>query len=233
MNNPMEFAQNRIDSRQYILLPKIADLIALNDSMSILDYGCGEGYLSRYLKAKTVSLGLYDLNPSMSDLANTNANANQIETVLVFETKQKIPSNFFDCVVLSLVLMTIEEDDEYLDVLVNCNNAMKRNGCLIIGITHPCFRQALFSTHHTKYSLGTEFNYFDNKVPFDVFLRTSKSERFIHFEDFHHTLSYTFAKLKEAGFIVDDLIELKDQSIENSYYNQTFSPYLILKCKHK
>lgn len=233
INNPLEFAQNRIDSRQYILLPEIAAMIEKEGASKVLDYGCGEGYLSNNFNNKSITLGLFDISSTMVELAKANATKNQIETITTFKHQNEIPVSGFDCVVLSLVLMTIGEDEEYQNILNNCNKALTENGSLYIGITHPCFRQALYSTHHTKFTLGNEFDYFNNNSPFDVFLRTSKSENFIHFEDFHHNLSYTFSMLKKVGFYVEDLIELKDKSVENSFFNKFFSPYSILKCKQK
>lgn len=233
VNNPLEFAQNRIDSRQYILLPEIANMIEKEGATKILDYGCGEGYLSNNFIKKSISLGLFDISSTMVELAKENAVNNQIETINTFNNQNEIPESEFDSIVLSLVLMTIDEDEAYRNILSNCKKALTKNGSLYIGLTHPCFRQALYSTHHTKFTLGSEYDYFNNNAPFDVFLRTSKSENFIHFEDFHHNLSYTFSMLKEAGFYVEDLIELKDKSIENSFFNKHYSPYLILKCKLK
>lgn len=233
IDNPLDFAQDRIDSRQYILLPEIAGMIEKERVTKILDYGCGEGYLSNNFNNKKISLGLFDISPEMVELAKENATRNQIDVVKTFKHYNDITENSFDCVVLSLVLMTINEDEEYLKIIDNCKKALSKEGSLIISLTHPCFRQALFSTHHTKHTLGDAFDYFENNSPFDVFLRTSKSEYFIRFEDFHHNLTYTFTMLKQAGFFVEDLIELKDKSIENSFFNKYFSPYLILKCKLK
>lgn len=233
LDNPLTFAQNRIDSRQYILLPEIADMIERERANKILDYGCGEGYLSNNFNNKSITLGLYDISSTMVRLAKENATNNQIKNIQVFNSQDEISEGEFDCVVLSLVLMTIGNDEEYRNILNNCNKALIRRGSLFIGLTHPCFRQPLYSTHHTKFTLGSEFNYFNNNSTFDVFLRTSQSENFIHFEDFHHNLSYTFSMLKEEGFYVEDLIELKDKSIQNSFFNKHYSPYLILKCKLK
>lgn len=233
LENPLEFAQNRIDSRQYILLPKIASLIEDEKFSSILDYGCGEGFLSNNFKNKQIRLGLFDISEEMVSLAEKQSKNNEISNFISFRNPSDIPAQSFDCVVLSLVLMTIGNDSDYLNVLFNCNKALVKTGSLYIGLTHPCFRNTLFSTHHTNFSLGEEYSYFEESKPFDVFLRTSKSESYIHFQDFHHSLTYTFSKIIEAGFYVDGLIELKDDSVENSFYNKKFSPYLIIKCKIK
>ncbi len=233
IKSPLEFAQNRIDSRQYILLPEIAALIEEVGANRILDYGCGEGYLCNNLNNKSITLGLFDISSTMVALAKENAINNKFESISTFVNPIEIPKKAFDCVVLSLVLMTIGDNKEYRTVLNNCNKALVRNGNLFIGITHPCFRQALYSTHHTMFTLDNEYDYFNNKSPFDVYLRTSKPDTYIHFKDFHYNLSYTFSMLKKAGFYVEDLIELKDKSTENSFYNKYYSPYLILKCKIK
>jgi 16S rRNA G1207 methylase RsmC len=233
IDSPMEFAKNRIDSRQYILLPEIAKIIQSINATKILDYGCGEGYLSNSIYNKSVSLSLYDISSKMVELAKSNSIDNNIEEVLAYNSVDEIPQKIYDSVVLSLVLMTIGKDAEYKKVLENCKKVLSEDGLLLIGITHPCFRKSMFSTHHTKYTLGTEFDYFANNKPFNVFLRTSQSDKFIQFKDFHHSLSYTFSMLNKVGFYVEDMIELKDKSIENSFYNKKYSPYLILKCKLK
>lgn len=233
LDNPLEFAQNRIDSRQYILLPAIAEIIEKQGAKQVLDYGCGEGYLSNNFTNKTIGLGLFDISTEMIEMARVNAANNSFTSVSAFKTPEEIPENSFDCVVLSLVLMTIGVEEDYKKVLIKCARSLKKDGTVLIGITHPCFRQALFSTHHTKFTLGSEFPYFENHKPFDVYLRTSKAESFIHFEDFHHNLTYTFSMIREAGMYVEDMIELKDKSIETSSFNKLVSPYLILKCRLK
>lgn len=231
LDKPMDFAQNRIDSRRYILLPKIAAIIAEFQAKSILDYGCGEGYLAENIENKQIDFHLYDISNVMLEIANQNISSKGFESYKILKTRSEIVSRKYDVVVSSLVLMTIGDDDEYLQVLRDLKNARTEDGFIIIGITHPCFRQSLFSTHHTEFSLGEPFNYFKNNEPFEVYLRSSKSETTIQFKDFHHNLTYVFSKLKEAGITVDEIIELEDRSIENSYYNLSFPPYLILKCK--
>jgi ubiquinone/menaquinone biosynthesis C-methylase UbiE len=232
-DNPMEFAQNRIDSRQYILLPAIAGAIQKDAARSVLDYGCGEGYLARHLADKSAHIGLYDISDYMLGLASKNVSDEGFKKISVYRAAEEIPQESFDCVVLSLVLMTIGDDVQYFRTLSECRRAMRRNSCLIIGITHPCFRQFIYSTHHTKFTLNNEFDYFKNNDLFEVYLRTSKSERLLEFQDFHHNLSYTFSMLKDAGLYVEDFIELKDQSIEESYYNRHFSPYIMMKCRRR
>lgn len=230
-DNPMDFAQNRIDSRQYILLPAIAREIKKDGAKSVLDYGCGEGYLFRDVADKSALVGLYDISEYMMGLAAQNVSGMGFKKVSVYRAAEEIPQESFDCVVLSLVLMTIGNDVEYFRVVSDCRRAMKRTGSLIIGITHPCFRQHLFSTHHTKFTLVNEFDYFKNSEPFEVYLRTSKSDRLIEFQDFHHNLSYTFSMLKDAGLYVEDFVELKDQSVEKSYFNRHAAPYIMMKCR--
>lgn len=232
-DNPLEFAQNRIDSRQYILLPRIGDLINKASVSRILDYGCGEGYLSRSIVDKKAEIGLFDISPEMLELASRNMKNEGFVNLQAFNTPGDIPSEHYEVVVLSLVLMTIGNDADYLAVLGECCRALRSGGSLIIGVTHPCFRRALFSTHHTEYSLGVGFNYFENHRPFDVYLRTSKSDRFLEFADFHHNLSYMFSMFNKVGLRVTNLEELQDRSIEKSYFNQTASPYMLLVCEKR
>lgn len=231
MDSSQEFAQNRIDSRQYILLPRIGEIIRDFPIKSVLDFGCGEGYLSRFIDNKETRIGLHDISPDMLVLARENLRVAGLHNVEVYRSINQIPSGEFDCVVVSLVLMTISSDNDYLSVLKTCRNSLTSSGKLIIGITHPCFRASLFSTQHTKFTLGHSFDYFAAHEPFEVYLRTSKAETFIKFEDYHHNLSYMFSMFARAGLKVVSLEELKDTSIESSYFNETASPYMIIVCE--
>jgi ubiquinone/menaquinone biosynthesis C-methylase UbiE len=229
-DDPLAFAQNRIDSRQYILLPRIGEMVNQKEPRKILDYGCGEGLLGKHIANKDVQFGLFDISEVMTSMAAASLKKSGFDKVNVYETSEAIPSVHFDCIVLSLVLMTINTDQEYSEILNTCYRALKPGGQLLIGLTHPCFRQAQFSTYHTKFTLGHQFNYFNNHEAFDVFVRGSKAGKFIEFPDFHHTLTYTFSMVNKAGLSIVDLEELKDRSIEDSYYNPHLAPYLILKC---
>ncbi len=227
--NPMEFAQNLTDSRRYILLPRIAEMIKENNYASVLDYGCGEGCLLDNITNKDLEIALFDISNVMVELAVKNASGAGFKSVAPYYAAADIQRRNFECVVLSLVLMTIGNDADHTAVLQNCKDALKPGGELIVALTHPCFRPVKFSTHHTSYSLGQEFDYFSEHAPFDVFISNSKAEKPIQFQDFHHSLGYTLSSLQKAGFRLVEFVELKDSSVEESYYDHPASPYLIMR----
>jgi len=233
INDPLLFPGNEICSRKYVLLPEIAAEIEKFGAKTILDFGCGEGYLANLLNSKEAQIGLFDISPDMTLMAERSFIDMGFKSVTTYSATNHIPRNSWDCVVLSMVLMTLQSHEEHATVLENTTEAMKDEGILLIGISHPCFRPAVFGNFHTDYSLGREFKYMADFDPFEVYLRTSKQVEPLRFTDFHQSLSYTFKSLNSAGLVVEELQELNDFASDGSYYNPYLPPYILMKCSKR
>lgn len=227
--NPKKYADIKNESRKYILHPKILELVNQSNAKELLDYGCGDGSLLKHID-KEVNVSIYDISSKSVHLAKRNLKGRKIK---VFYDNEGIPKESYDCVILSLVLMTISNKQSIINELTMINSLLKENGEIIVGITHPCFRQFNFSSFHTSYLDDENFNYLQEGKKFKVTIRDPRSNKNIAFNDYHWTLTTSINSLVKSGFEICELIELPDKSFEDSYENKGIPPYMIIKGKKK
>jgi len=212
------------ESRKYILHPKLSEYINQSKNIKLLDFGCGDGSFIKNL-SNNLEISLYDISSKALAEAKSNLKDYNIKTYYELD---EIPNNNFDYVILSLVLMTIDNKDDILNVLNKIYSSLSPTGTLLIAITHPCFRNCVYSTFQTDYSKNKNFNYFNEGEKFEVFLRDNKKT--VSFFDFHWTLSTTINLIIESNFRIKKIEELKDKSDIGKYFNSNFSPYMIIEC---
>lgn len=225
--SPLTFANVSNDNRHFILHPKIAELVHEFDAKKLLDHGCGDGVMNLLIN-KSVEIGLHDINKEILQVASENL---KYYNHRVFIERGEIPKGYYDVSISSNVLMTIDNEEEYLNVLSDLKNSVKQdNGKVIIGITHPCFRQFDFSTFKTEFTNGSVFNYFEEGKRFSVFLKkgNESSDDFVEFADFHYSLSYTINKALSVGLTLEKMIELPDKSTDQQFFNFSFAPFIVL-----
>jgi ubiquinone/menaquinone biosynthesis C-methylase UbiE len=175
-----------------------------------------------------VQISLYDNSAKVLKIAEKNINDLNPS---IYSLAKDLPLNHFDCVVLSLVLMTIDNEDEITQVLNNIYQVLIPGGTSLIAVTHPCFREYRFSTFHTSYTKDN-FNYLNNGEPFSVTLQDDLNGNDIAFTDFHWSLSYTINNIIKAKLQIESIHEIKDKSFKSSYENPNFCPYMII-CARK
>lgn len=213
-------------SKENVLYPAMMDLIMRHGASRLLDYGCGDARFLHRLP-KSVEASVYDTSSQMVALAKRLA-ASRIKRF--YEGADLMPGDHFDAVVVSLVLVCINNEAEYARVLRDVHRVLKPGGLGIFSVTHPCFRQYAYSDFHTSYSQSTNFNYFNEGEPFGVTMTDQRSGRSISFSDFHWTLSFTINKIIEAGLIIDRVVETRDDDSAVKF-NQEKSPYLIVAAR--
>jgi len=222
--HPEQYSSLENESRKYILHPKLSQYINQTQNVKLLDFGCGDGSFIKNL-SNNLEISLYDISSKALAEAKSNLKDYNIKT---YYDLDEIPNNNFDYVVLSLVLMTIDNKNDLLNVLNKIYNSLNQAGTLLIAITHPCFRNYIYSTFQTDYSKTKNFNYFNEGEKFEVFLRDNKKT--VSFSDFHWTLSTTINMIIESNFRIKKIEELKDKSDIGKYFNSNFSPYMIIEC---
>ncbi|MEM0354673.1 MAG: class I SAM-dependent methyltransferase [Thermoplasmata archaeon] len=218
------------ESRKYILHAAIKQLLKINKAkINVLDFGCGDGSLVQCLNLNSnkVKISMYDINREILDLAKKKLVGSKVK---FYFSKKEIPKNNFDYVVFSLVLMTLRTKKDILKNLRFLFSLLKKEGVLIIGITHPCFRFASFSTFKTSFT-KKNFNYFLEGQNFKVTIVDRKFKRQSQLSDYHWTLSTTLCLIIKAGFKIIDFIELPDKAYQKNYFNKFYSPYIIITCK--
>ncbi|HMQ07564.1 MAG TPA: class I SAM-dependent methyltransferase [Saprospiraceae bacterium] len=224
--NPDEYSSIKNESRKIILHPRMAELIRQKNGVKILDYGCGDGSFIQHLHHKC-EIALYDISKEILEKAEKNL---KIYNPKVHIDRTTIPDNYFDYVIFSLVMMMIPTKAEIIEELRKIQSSLRWDGIAIIAITHPCFRQEVFSTFQTAYSKGKNFKYFQEGEKFEVWIRDIHLELSTTLYDYHWTLETTINLITGSGLTIRNFIEIPDHVKNHSYYNSSFSPYIIIEC---
>lgn len=209
-------------SQQRVLHPTLAGLVNEQKPSRLLDYGCGDTRILGLIDG-SVAVDVHDINVEMLNLARAK-NGGRIGSY--FLTKGQIPAARYDAVLLSMVLVCIGSEAEYLEVLRMVRRSKTEKGRAYIAVTHPCFRDRTFSNFHTSYGDRQPFKYLKDGEPFDVYIEDEMPPS-VAFTDYHWSLSFTLNAVAQAGLRVEGTIETPDDSLSRNY-NDRFSPYLII-----
>lgn len=233
MNNSKNFwfDRNNVKSffnigsaEQFTLQPEVARIIESLNPDTLLDYGCGDGFVNTLI-GERIKKSLFDINSD--SLLEVVSNLKDYNCSGIYK-EEDIPDNYYDVVLLSLVLICIESTEDHKRILQKILKSKKNNGRLIFVTSHPCFRQFKFRPFHT--SFGNEnFEYLKEGQPFTVFMDELKSS--VSIVDYHYSLSSTVNLLIECGFNIESVMEVKDIPLaEGEYYNTLYPPFLIIIC---
>jgi len=211
------------ESRKTILHPRIAKIIK-GSKNKILEYGCGDGNLIKEIK-KDNEFSIYDVSENAIKFSQKKLSKYKPQ---IYKKISDIPENYFDYIIFSLVLVTINDKNNVKYSFDTVYKALNSTGTLILATTHPCFRQYFFSTFNTSYSKKQEFNYMNEGEKFKVTLVENQKE--LSFFDYHWSLSFTINTLLKSNLNITEIIELPDISSKEKYYNKNFCPYIIITC---
>jgi SAM-dependent methyltransferase len=188
------------------------------DWTKILDYGCGDGALIEKLKRR-FDFSLFDTSAVMLEIATKKLGSLD---PTVYRDANEIPTNTFDCVFLSMVLVCVDTEQE-IDFIVRRILETKRpEGYVFVANPHPCFRDRSFSSYFTEYSIGRGFNYFNEGDRHKLLIRDKPME----FYDYNWSMSFVLNKFVKVGLQLVEMIEVKDNET-NEYYNPSFSPSVV------
>jgi 2-polyprenyl-3-methyl-5-hydroxy-6-metoxy-1,4-benzoquinol methylase len=127
-------------THQYLLNPAIFTLLGDVRGKTILDAGCGQGYVCRLLAKAGASVTGVEPSPAFYSYALHREQTEQLGIHFVqADLSTWDPPQTFDFVVANMVLMDIPD---YEPALKNCVAALRRMGGLIFSILHPCFDEA-------------------------------------------------------------------------------------------
>lgn len=183
------------DSRAAFLLPVLAARVA--PGARVLDLGCGPGHLAARLAPGTGEVLLCDSSLQMRGLAlesvRTRSDACRFRGLAPGE-----PFDRVDLVILSLVLSTVGDDVEALDLLGTARAALAPGGVLVVALPHPCFLIPVIE----------EDRYRGPLTP--VTLDLQEGDAHVHITDWHRPLARVIGLLGRAGLAVVDATEVYD-----------------------
>ena len=219
------FLRVKHNSQERVLHPEMARLVNIQNPKNVLDFGCGDGRLINLLN-KNTDVDIYDKNSEMVDIAESKL-GNRIKNA--YRELDDIENDKYDAVILGMVLVCIDNIDEFDTVLQKIRFAKRQTGYLYVSITHPCFREKEFSNFKTSFGSSQSFNYFEEGEPFTVKIKDDTPPG-VAFTDYHWSLSFTINSFIKAGFSIEEMLELRDDN-QSKKFNQNFSGFIIFKLK--
>jgi SAM-dependent methyltransferase len=129
-------------NRQYVIDPTIFRIIGPVKDMSILDAGCGSGYLCRLLAKKGAKVFGVELSKRFVEIAKQKEIEAPLGITYYSETLCNLAmfqDETFDMVISNLVLMDLPDLDKAIKEI---NRVLKKKGRLIFSVMHPCFASA-------------------------------------------------------------------------------------------
>ncbi len=221
--------------RQELIDPKLIEWLKPLKGKTILDAGCGEGYLSNLLAGEGARVHGLDASRKLIEVAKNKYQNPQI-TFLEGDLKTPLPfpEGFFDAIVANLVLMDFDPIDRALHEFAR---VLKPGGLFIFTLLHPFFGRAaltknwkekiLFKTPHYK------LKEYVTPVARPRLINGLPSKTIVY----HRPLEFYFKKLKDASFMVTDLEEpvfeksfVKDKS-NFMKLSVEIPPFLLVKAK--
>lgn len=191
-------------------------------AVKVLDFGCGDGSLMFKIN-RDIDVSLYDISKQMLDLAKDKLkNINPS----IYHDLNEIPENYFDCIFISMVFVCTSDEEGFLAIIKEVKKSIKKGGVILVANPHPCFRDKPFSSYFTEYTIGKNFNYFNNGEKHQIFLRHSS----INFHDYNWSVSFMLNSFISNGFRLVEMLELEDNKT-NEYYNKDNSPSIIYAFK--
>jgi 2-polyprenyl-3-methyl-5-hydroxy-6-metoxy-1,4-benzoquinol methylase len=191
-------------TRKYLLNPALFQMLGEVRGKSILDAGCGQGYLSRLLAKKGASVT--GIEPAEAFYAYI-LHKEQVEplgiTYLQADLSTWSSPPIFDCVIANMVFMDIPN---YASALRTCVAALKQNGALIFSLLHPCFEES-----------GSEWKKKGTVEIQDYFQERPVQQTYGHF--FHRPLSFYLNSVIQAGCTLQQIIEPQLEEIIAQQYD--------------
>jgi SAM-dependent methyltransferase len=124
-------------ARENMLLPPLLDLIGAVEGRTVLDAGCGEGFLSRILARQGAKVTGVDVSTLLLEEARREEEREPLKITYLQRSVADLQDvGNFDVVVSCLVLPIISD---YKDAIREASRVLRTGGIFVAAFTHPCF----------------------------------------------------------------------------------------------
>ena len=174
-----------------LVIPNLLKVVGDVTGLTVLDAGCGEGIVARYLAALGATVVGIDSSAQLIGLAQVQ-NAQQTITYAVHDLTQPLSryTQAFDVVVSNLVLNDVAD---YQGFVATLGRLTKPAGRLILSMTNP-YSAVMREKVHSYFDSGTA-------VPY-----AWGGEQVYHF---HRTLQEYITAFRNAGFLLNSLTDVQ------------------------
>jgi ubiquinone/menaquinone biosynthesis C-methylase UbiE len=171
------------------------------NGLTVLDAGCGTGYLSKKLRDQGAHVTGIDFSERMITIARAH-NPDMDFRVDSCSELRTLDDGHFDLVIANYVLM---DTPDLHGTLHAFHRVLKPHGVAVLVFSHPCFPQgrATVSEDGEVIQYGWNFSYFEQRKCVDPPWAHFTAE----FIWFHRPLSDYWKACKAAGFVVVDFEE--------------------------
>jgi ubiquinone/menaquinone biosynthesis C-methylase UbiE len=190
-----------------IIIPKSLKLLDLNKDSSLLDLGCGQGILSRYIPKTCIYNGV-DLSPSLIQFAKSHNKEKLFSFTVSDITKPlNISKKTFSHASIILALQNVEDMDA---VIKNAADHLEENGKFLIVLNHPCFRIPRQSSWEIDDKNKIQYRrlnryYSTLKIPIDM-TPGGREEKKLTWS-FHNPIEKYSESLQKNGFLIAKIEE--------------------------
>ncbi|MDP4265222.1 MAG: class I SAM-dependent methyltransferase [Bacteroidota bacterium] len=161
---------NAIESRKLVTNQAIIDAVCSAKPLSVLDIGCGEGWLAKELSGKKISLTGIDVIPELVEKAREKLSGDFYIASYTDIARGKINfSKLFDAVVVNFALIGKESTE---DLLASLPRYLSAKGKLFIQTLHPYSRKSM-NDYTTGWKQGSWDGLGDQFIqPYEWYFRT-------------------------------------------------------------
>jgi len=203
----------------------VAKLLQPIQGKNILDYGCGNGKFSAYLRNLGAEVVGIDISTTQLEIAKKGKNKN---IIYLADNDPRIESdyiNYFDAGVLIFVLCEISSPDIMLSVLKRMHNLLKLESQLVI--LNPNWDKGNgkdFLTHQMQYSPELKLGEHVTTI--------LKGNPPIYIPDYYWSKSFYLEMLEKAGFGKFEIYEPLASNDGTPWKDEKkYPPFLIINAK--
>jgi len=187
----------------------------------ILDYGCGSGIFSRYLRDNGAMVTGVDVSETMIEVARLNNHENISYHTISSGEAGFLPDSSFDHVVSNFVLCTIPSLHEIRKIIKEIHRVLKKNGVFII-------MNSNWERSNGKEFISYKLEYCKNLVPGQRVNAMLKTDPPIIFEDYFWSREDYTQSLLDCGFTIQTIEEPMAESDQAPWVDEVMHPPFII-----
>jgi len=189
-----------------VILPNLLPLLSLKKESSLIDLGCGQGFIALNIPKEVFYTGL-DLSKKLLDAATSHSPPSSKREFILHDMTKPFPvKKTYTHALCCLAMQNVKEQEA---LIAHTSGVLEKDGRFFIILNHPAFRIPRQSSweYDEKRHQNTRklFSYMSPQdIPIDM--TPSKKEKIYTFS-FHYPLSYYFEALSKNGFVIENMHE--------------------------